>query len=82
MVASNQPYIEHEFQTFIEAQFGMLSAPSPTMLAILRRTFFAGAQSIYIGLHQSSGVPETDFMNEVGDEIGAFVIAVKENNGH
>lgn len=47
---------------------------------ILRRVFFAGAQSIYIGIHQSSGIPETEFMDKVGDEIGMFVLSVKANN--
>ena len=75
-------YLEQEFQTLIAAQWGKETLPSPTVLRILRTVFFAGAQSIYIGIHQSTGLPQSDFINQVGDEIGSFVIGVVEKNGN
>lgn len=69
-------YVEKEFQTFVNALFKGGKQPSSTALTILRKTFFAGAQSIYIGLHESDGLPKTDFIDQIGDEIGTFVLEV------
>ncbi len=83
MVAANPTlYLEQEFEIFITAQFRTIPLPSPAILAVMRRAFFAGAQSIYIGMHKSTGLPQSNFIDQVGDEIGNFVIGVVEKNGN
>lgn len=83
MVAANPKlYLEQEFKIFITAQFRNIPMPSPMILAIMRRAFFAGAQSIYIGMHKSTGLPQSNFIDQVGDEIGNFVIGVVKKNGN